>query len=139
MKTIKITETRKDINGLKTTISVNTEDINVARKLLSDVVDDNCKKEDHKNNTCNKSKNNKPLLNAKTESNANINNKKSKLSIKEKEIINDFLQSKKSGSNSKYIYDFNVKRPNNPDFWNELSKLGKLEKDSLKYGVKFNK
>lgn len=134
MKTIKITETRKDANGLKTTVSINTEDINVARKLLSDVIDDNCKKEE-RNNTYNKSKSNKPLLNVKTQS--NINNNKSKLSIKEKEIINKFFQSKKSGSDSIYIFDFNVRRPNNPEFWKELSKLGEVEKDSLKYGVKF--
>lgn len=62
MKTIKITETKKDSKGLKTTISVNTEDVNVARKLLADVVDDNSTKERH-NNTCSKSKqNNKQLV-----------------------------------------------------------------------------
>ena len=76
MKTIIIKETRKGPNGLKTTVSVNTEDINVARKLLADVVDSNCKNDDHKNTTCNKSKEKKSLLTNKTKTNSNDKNSK---------------------------------------------------------------
>ena len=56
MKTIEIKETRKDLNGLRTTISVNTEDANVARKILFNDAD-KCK-EENKEKSNNKSEKN---------------------------------------------------------------------------------
>lgn len=56
----------------------------------------------------------------------------------EKELLKEFAGSRKNGVSAFEIYDFGVKRPKSPDFWEELRKLGKVEITSLKYGVEFD-
>ena len=61
------------------------------------------------------------------------------LTLKEMKIIEDFKEAKKDGSYGYENLDFGVDRSTSPIFFEELSKLGKLEVSSFSYNVVFEK
>lgn len=59
------------------------------------------------------------------------------LSNEELEVIKQFKGAKNGGSSCFQVYDFGVRRPTSKEFWEELSKLGKLQVTNLYYAVDF--
>lgn len=61
------------------------------------------------------------------------------LTLKEMKIIEDFKEAKEDGLYAFEKLDFGVDRSTSPIFFEELSKLGKLEVSSFSYSVVFGK